>query len=146
VPFALLLAAAARGIGVDGASCGKSIRRVEPLTQGSGVRGLRARSNDAVENEQRDEPHCAVVRCDAPGISSLGCTTGKTGWRSPPILVRRAAQPLNLLRGGYRTRTATNQRGAKASTHAQMSSSIAAMAPPKACTAPGASSVGAAAD
>jgi hypothetical protein len=31
----LLLAAAARGIGVDGASCGKSIHRSEPLTQGS---------------------------------------------------------------------------------------------------------------
>jgi hypothetical protein len=28
VPFALLLATAARGIGVDGASCGKSIHRV----------------------------------------------------------------------------------------------------------------------
>ena len=35
VPFRLLLAAAARGIGVDGASCGKPIHRSEPLTQGS---------------------------------------------------------------------------------------------------------------
>jgi hypothetical protein len=35
VPFVLLLAAAARGIGVDGASCGKPIHRDEPLTQGS---------------------------------------------------------------------------------------------------------------
>ena len=38
VPFALLLATAARGIGVDGASCWKPIHRDEPLTQGSEVR------------------------------------------------------------------------------------------------------------
>ena len=38
VPFALLLATAARGIGVDGASCGKPIHRGEPLTQDSEVR------------------------------------------------------------------------------------------------------------
>jgi hypothetical protein len=35
MPFALLLATAARGIGIDGASCGKPIHRDEPLTQGS---------------------------------------------------------------------------------------------------------------
>jgi hypothetical protein len=38
VPFVLLLATATRGIGVDGASCGKPIHRDEPLTQGSEVR------------------------------------------------------------------------------------------------------------
>ena len=38
VPFALLLATAARGIGVNGASCWKPIHRDEPLTQGSEVR------------------------------------------------------------------------------------------------------------
>jgi len=38
MPFALLLATAARGIGVDSASCWKPIHRDEPLTQGSEVR------------------------------------------------------------------------------------------------------------
>jgi hypothetical protein len=38
MPFALLLATAARGIGFDGASCWKPIHRDEPLTQGSEVR------------------------------------------------------------------------------------------------------------
>ena len=33
-----LLAAAARGIGTDGACCCKSVHRVEPLSQGPGVR------------------------------------------------------------------------------------------------------------
>ena len=45
VPFALLLATAARGIGVDGASCWKPIRRDEPLTQGSEVRLFGAASD-----------------------------------------------------------------------------------------------------
>jgi hypothetical protein len=38
MPFALLLATAARGIGIDSASCWKPIHRDEPLTQGSEVR------------------------------------------------------------------------------------------------------------
>ena len=38
MPFALLLATAARGIGVNGASCWKPGHRDEPLTQGSEVR------------------------------------------------------------------------------------------------------------
>ena len=45
VPFALLLATAARGIGLDGASCGKPIHRDEPLTQDSGVRPYGAASD-----------------------------------------------------------------------------------------------------
>ena len=45
VPFALLLATAARGIGVDGASCGKPVHRDEPLTQDSGVRPYGAASD-----------------------------------------------------------------------------------------------------
>jgi len=45
--FFLLLAAAAPALGFDGGSCGNSIHRVEPLPKARGVRGLRARSNDA---------------------------------------------------------------------------------------------------
>ena len=36
-------------------------------------------------NGQGDEPRCAVVRCDAPGSSSLGCGTGKIGWKPAPL-------------------------------------------------------------
>ena len=60
----LLLAAAAPALGVDGASCGKLRHRFEPLTQGSGVRALRADQRTPVlENGQMDEPHCTVVDC-----------------------------------------------------------------------------------
>ena len=46
VPFALLLATAARGLGVDEAFLLGAIHRVEPLPEARGERGLRARSND----------------------------------------------------------------------------------------------------
>ena len=59
--FLLLLAAAAPALGVDGASCGKSAHRDEPLTQGSGVRGLRADQTTPVE--ERSDGRTALRGC-----------------------------------------------------------------------------------
>lgn len=51
MPFALLLATVARGIGVDGASCWKPIHRDEPLTQGSEVRLCGAASTNGSSHD-----------------------------------------------------------------------------------------------
>ncbi len=50
-----------------------------------GARVAREVKRRPLKNGQRDEPHCAVVRCDAPGSSSLGCGTGKIGWKPAPL-------------------------------------------------------------
>ena len=50
-----LVAAAARGIGVDGASCGKSLHRCEPLTRGSGVRRLDAMAEGTRTERERSD-------------------------------------------------------------------------------------------
>lgn len=62
MPFALLLATAARGIGVDGASCGKPIHRDEPLTQGSGERLFGADLTCARWEEARGQDRIARSR------------------------------------------------------------------------------------
>ena len=51
----LLLATAARGIGIDGASCEKSIHRDEPLTQGSEERLFGAVLKCAATNGREDK-------------------------------------------------------------------------------------------
>ena len=57
----LLLAAAAPALGFDAAFLWELVNRDESLTQESGVRGLRARSNDARRGTGRgDGPRCAV--------------------------------------------------------------------------------------
>lgn len=84
--FLLLLAAAAPALGFDGGSCGNSTHRVEPIPKArGGARVAREVKRRPLGNAQGDEPHCAVVRCDAPGSSSLGCGTGKIGWKPAPL-------------------------------------------------------------
>jgi hypothetical protein len=51
-----------------------------------GARVAREIKRRPLRNGQVDEPYCAVVRCDAPGSSSLGCGTGKIGWKPAPLL------------------------------------------------------------
>jgi hypothetical protein len=50
-----------------------------------GARVAREVKRRLLGNRQGDKPHCAVVRCDAPGSSSLGCGTGKIGWKPAPL-------------------------------------------------------------
>ena len=50
-----------------------------------GARVAREVKRRPLRNGQRDEPRCAAVRCDAPGSSSLGCGTGKIGWKPAPL-------------------------------------------------------------
>lgn len=50
-----------------------------------GARGAREVKQRPFGDGQGDEPHCAAVRCDAPGSSSLGCGTGKIGWKRQPM-------------------------------------------------------------
>ena len=50
-----------------------------------GARVAREDKRRPLGNGQRDEPHCAAVRCDAPGSSSLGCGTGEIGWKPAPL-------------------------------------------------------------
>jgi hypothetical protein len=50
-----------------------------------GARVAREDKQRPLKNGQRDEPRCAAVRCDAPGSSSLGCGTGKIGWKPAPF-------------------------------------------------------------
>ena len=83
--FLLLLAAAAPALGFDGASCGNSTHRVEPIPNARGCAGCARGQTTPVGERAGDEPRCAVVRCDAPGSSSLGCGTGKIGWKPAPL-------------------------------------------------------------
>ena len=58
VPSFFLLPTAARGVGVDGASCGKSLHRGEPSTRGSGVRRVDAiAEGTAVGREEQTVLH-----------------------------------------------------------------------------------------
>ncbi len=50
-----------------------------------GARVAREDKRRPLGNGLRDEPHCAVIRCDAPGSSSLGCGTGEIGWKPAPM-------------------------------------------------------------
>jgi len=76
MPIALLLATAARGIGVDGASCGKSIHRSEPLTQGSrSASSARLCTDEPAGSGREDGPHCAAEDDDGSGSPSRGCVT-----------------------------------------------------------------------
>jgi len=71
----LLPAAAARGLGIDGASCGKALHRVEPLTQAP---GLAAGTMDCTEPAGRGRgkrPPCAVQWKAGQGSPSRGVVT-----------------------------------------------------------------------
>ena len=82
MPSALLLATAARGIGVDGTSCGKSIHRGEPLTQGSEVRHSGAALDLACREQASRGPYCAVQHDDGSGSPSLGVVTCASDWKA----------------------------------------------------------------
>jgi hypothetical protein len=59
-----------------------------PYPRLGGARVAREDKRRPLGNGLRDEPHCAVVRCDAPGSASLGCGTGKIDWKPPPLRAR----------------------------------------------------------
>jgi hypothetical protein len=50
-----------------------------------GARVAREATRRPLGNRLGDEPHCAVVRCDAPGSASLGCGTSEIGWKPAPM-------------------------------------------------------------
>ena len=82
VPFhavGLLLAAAARGIGIEGASWGKPEPRFEPLTQGSGA--LIERENDCPQVADQRTKHLA---CSGRTMGQQPITWGDH-LRQPPL-------------------------------------------------------------
>ena len=86
VPFALLLAAAARGIGVDGASCGKPVRRDEPLTQDSEGHLFGASCTEPAGSRHEGGLHCASEDDDgseSPSLRRVTCASHQQivdGW------------------------------------------------------------------
>ena len=75
VPFALLLAAAARGIGVDGAVLLEVGPSSEPLTQGSEGAFSARHCTEPAGSGHEDGPRCAVHDEDGSGSPSRGVVT-----------------------------------------------------------------------